>query len=73
MVADNHGSNSDRGVGFLLVLRLSESARIMMVLLRLTLITGGILNFVTILTAVKIMRHQWPENVNEGSPWFVSD
>lgn len=56
-----------------MVLRLSESARIMMVLLRLTLITGGILNFVTILTAVKIMRHQWPENVNEGSSWFVSD
>lgn len=52
--------------GFLLVLRPSESARIMMVLLGLTLITEGVLNFVTILTAVKIMRHQRPEIIDAG-------
>ena len=52
--------------GFLLVLRPSERARIMMVLLRLTLITEGVLNFVTILTAVKIMRHQRTEIIDAG-------
>lgn len=50
--------------GFLLVLRPSESVRMMMVLLGLTLITEGVLNFVTILTAVKIIRHQLPEIID---------
>ena len=39
--------------GFLLVLRPSESAQILMVLLGLSLISEGLLNLITILTAVK--------------------
>ena len=41
--------------GFLLIFRPSESARIIMILFGLTLLTEGILNLITILTAVKIM------------------
>ena len=47
--------------GFLLVLRPSESAQVVMILLGVTLITEGVLNLITILTAVKIIRHQLPE------------
>ena len=52
--------------GFLLVLRPSESVRMMMVLLGLTLITEGVLNLVTILTAVKIIRNQRPKIIDAG-------
>lgn len=47
-------------VGFLLVLRPSESAQAVMVLLGISLLAEGILNLVTILTAVKIIRDQKP-------------
>lgn len=47
-------------IGFLLLLRPSESTRILMLLLGVTLLTEGILNLVTILTAVKIIRRQNP-------------
>ena len=47
--------------GFLLVLRPMESARAVMILLGVTLITEGLLNLTTILTAVKIIRRQCPE------------
>ena len=50
--------------GFLLIFRPSESARIIMILFGLTLLTEGILNLITILTAVKIIRHQLPEIVD---------
>lgn len=50
--------------GFLLIFRPSESTRIVMVLFGLTLLTEGILNLITILTAVKIIRHQLPEVVD---------
>ncbi len=43
------------GAGFLLVLRPTESAGVMMILLGVGLITEGILNLITILTAVKII------------------
>lgn len=46
--------------GFLLVLRPWESVRLMMILLGVTLITEGVMNAVTILTAVKIIRRQLP-------------
>lgn len=47
-------------IGFLLVLRPSESVRVIMLLLGLSLFTEGILNLVTILTAVQIIRRQAP-------------
>ena len=50
--------------GFLLVLRPSESAQVVMVLLGLSLITEGLLNLITILTAVKIIRRQRPEIID---------
>ena len=50
--------------GFLLVLRPSESAQILMVLLGLSLISEGLLNLITILTAVKIIRRQRPEIID---------
>ena len=52
--------------GFLLVLRPSESAQVVMILLGVTLITEGVLNMITILTAVKIIRHQLPEGIDAG-------
>lgn len=51
-------------VGFLLVLRPSESAQILMFLLGLSLISEGLLNLITILTAVKIIRRQRPEIID---------
>lgn len=51
-------------VGFLLVFRPSESAQVVMVLLGMALITEGALNLITILTAVKIIRHQLPEVID---------
>lgn len=50
--------------GFLLVLRPMESARAVMILLGVTLITEGLLNLTTILTAVKINRRQCPEIID---------
>lgn len=47
-------------LGFLLVLRPSESVRVVMVLLGIALFTEGLLNLVTILTAVQIIRRQAP-------------
>lgn len=47
-------------VGFMLVLRPSESAQVIMVLLGISLLFEGVLNLVTILTAVKIIRNQKP-------------
>lgn len=47
-------------VGFLLVLRPSESARAIAVLLGAALIFEGLLNLITILTAVRILRNQKP-------------
>ena len=52
------------GFGFLLVLRPSESAQVVMVLLGLSLIAEGLLNLITILTAVKIIRRQRPEIID---------
>lgn len=45
-------------IGFLLVLRPLESMQAMMMLLGLSLLTEGILNLITILSVVKIIRDQ---------------
>ena len=50
--------------GFLLVFRPSESIKIIMILFGIALITEGVLNLITILTAVKIIRHQPPEVID---------
>ena len=50
--------------GFLLVFRPSESIQIIMILFGIALITEGALNLITILTAVKIIRHQMPEVID---------
>jgi len=43
---------------------LPEDAQVVMILLGVTLITEGVLNLITILTAVKIIRHQLPEVID---------
>ena len=53
-------------VGFLLVFRPSESIQTIMILFGIALITEGVLNLITILTAVKIIRRQLPEVIDTG-------
>ena len=50
--------------GFLLIFRPSESIQTIMILFGIALITEGVLNLITILTAVKIIRHQLPEVID---------
>ncbi|MGN1002456.1 MAG: DUF308 domain-containing protein [Oscillospiraceae bacterium] len=51
-------------VGFLLIFRPWESAQAVMILLGVTLFTEGLLNLVTILTAVKVLRSQVPQVID---------
>lgn len=51
-------------VGFLLVLRPSESARVIMILFGVAIFTEGVLNLITILIAVKIIRNQTPSIID---------
>ena len=50
--------------GFLLIFWPSESIQTIMILFGIDLITEGVLNLITILTAVKIIRHQLPEVID---------
>lgn len=50
--------------GFLLTFRPSESIQIIMILFGIVLITEGVLNLITILITVKIIRHQMPEVID---------
>ena len=50
--------------GFLLIFRPSESIQTIMILFGIAMITEGVLNLITILTAVKIIRHQLPEVID---------
>lgn len=50
--------------GFLLIFRPSESIQTIMILFGIALITEGVLNLITILIAVKIIRHQLPEVID---------
>lgn len=52
-------------VGFLLIFRPFESAHAIMILLGITLLMEGILNLITILTAVKIVQKQFPSVIDE--------
>ena len=49
-------------IGFLLVLRPSESTRVAMILLGLALLMEGVLNSITVLTSVKIIHNRLPMN-----------
>lgn len=51
-------------IGFLLVFRPFESLEVVMVLLGLALLSEGVLNLITVLTAVKIFRHQSPIEID---------
>ena len=51
--------------GLVLMLRPAESRRIMMILLGITFILEGILNLITVITAVKIIKHQQPDVIEE--------
>lgn len=51
-------------VGILLLFRPTESARIVMILLGVSLLAEGVLNLITVLTAVKIIRQQRPEDTD---------
>lgn len=50
--------------GFLLIFRPSESIQIIMILFGIVLVTEGVLNLITILITVKIIRHQMPEVID---------
>ncbi len=52
--------------GFVLILRPSASGSVLRVLLGITLLTEGILNFSTAITAVKIIKHQQPDVIEAG-------
>lgn len=47
--------------GLLLLLRPGEGGRVLMIILGITLLSEGILNFSTVLSAVKIIKHQKPD------------
>ena len=47
--------------GLVLVLRPTSSASVLMVLLGITLLSEGLLNMSTAITAVKIIKHQQPD------------
>lgn len=49
--------------GSFLIFRPMESAKILVILLGICLLAEGILNLVTVLTAVKIIRHQLPDQI----------
>lgn len=51
-------------VGFLLIFRPYESSRMAMILLGISLLSEGILNLVTVLTAVKIFRRRSSSEVD---------
>lgn len=48
-------------VGILLVFRTSESARTLVIFLGISMLADGILNLITVLSAVKIIRNQYPD------------
>ena len=54
-------------LGFLLVLRPAESAEIFMILSGISLLSEGILNLITVLLAVRIIRHQKPDQIDAQS------
>ncbi len=54
-------------IGFLLLLRPYESAKIVMILLGISFLAEGILNLITVLTAVKIFWKETPKIIDEDT------
>ena len=50
-------------IGGLLVFRPAESAHALLILLGAALLADGILNLITVLSTVKIIRHQYPDTI----------
>jgi len=55
-------------IGVLLVFRTAESAAMLMRILGLSLMADGILNLITVVFTVKIIKHQYPD-VIDGEFW----
>ena len=54
--------------GFFLIINPVGSASVVAVILGISLIAEGVLNLITVLTAVKIVKNQMPDDVITGSP-----
>ena len=52
--------------GILLMFRPGEGSRLLICLLGISLLAEGILNFSTVITAVKIIKHQQPDIIEAG-------
>lgn len=52
--------------GFMLMFRPGAGGKLLMILLGITLLCEGILNFITVVTAVKIIKHQKPDVIEVG-------
>ncbi len=50
--------------GFILLFRPGEGSRLIMIMMGITLLFEGILNFCTVITAVKIIKHQQPDVID---------
>lgn len=55
-------------IGVLLVFRAAQSARVLMILLGLSLLADGILNLITVIFTVKIIKNQYPDII-DGDFW----
>lgn len=51
-------------IGFVLIIRPSESSRLLLMILGISLIVESCLNLSTVLSAVKIIRHQMPDKID---------
>lgn len=49
--------------GLILMFRPGEGSRLLMIILGITLVCEGILNICTMITAVKIIKHQMPDTI----------
>lgn len=56
-------------IGFLLLFRPYESAKFVMILLGISFLAEGILNLITVLTAVKILQKKTPSIIDEDTIW----
>lgn len=52
------------GVGIMLLFRTAESTRVLMLLLGFSMLAQGILNLLTTILTVKIIRHQYPDIID---------
>lgn len=53
--------------GLIMIFRPTDSARFLTMFFGVSLILDGILNLATVLSTVKIIRHQFPDHIDDGS------